>query len=79
MSSRSRPVTLPRKSILRLDLFDPSNIPGDGLSNALSECESILTEKNFEYVVEDLFSKPNLIELVISGKSNFSVDNVEVF
>jgi hypothetical protein len=60
---------LPRKVIAPLYSFEPERLRGaNGLECALLECQNVMHEGNFELVIEDLLTKPNLLQLVISGK-----------
>jgi hypothetical protein len=60
---------LHRKVVAPLYAFELERLQGEGaLESALQECLAIINLVNFESVVEDLLTKPGLLQLVISGK-----------
>ena len=63
-------VVLHRKPVAPLWAFEPKHLQcGAALDDALDLCLGAINSANFEPFAEDLLSKPNLLQLFVSGKS----------
>lgn len=64
---------LDRRGVVPLHLFEPGYLRAENaLQDALLHCQSVMHQDNFELVIEDLLTKPNLLQLVISGELGIS-------
>lgn len=62
-----------QKSVLDIHALAPEIlVHQSALVDALAEVEAAINDSNIEFVINDLLSKPNLLEFVMSGKYNYT-------